>query len=286
MGDDLDNYAAARKLEDIKLFQDISDMTPKREAEIKAMEHKLASQGLAHSGARFLSEINIMFDSTQEVIDKAIARRKELAGKVPALLESANIAAFENKLCEIIDGTYNGVKTRLTLNPRSAGGGSVIRQAEQRAYAMRAKLRSALAALPLEVKLGMNEKGASAAPAITISNSMVGNLNLGTVIGNLNSSIRQLTVEGHKDLGAALSKLSEAILISDELGDSAKKELLEHAAFVSGEMTLPEEQRKMAPVRTSIEMLKSGVLVASQLVTLWQGVEKALQMMGVLPPSS
>ena len=64
-----------------------------------------------------------------------------------------------------------------------------------------------------------------------------------------------------------------------------KKDLLEHVAFVSGEMALPGAKRKVGPVRSSIEALKSGLAVASELVSLWQGVEKAPQMMGTLPHS-
>jgi len=286
MSDENEDLAAAKKLEEIKLHQDISDMTPQREAEINAIGRKLAAQGLSQSGSRFMAEVEIMFDSIQGVVDKAVARRRDLGAQVPGLLTTATLATLENTLAQLVSGTVTGVSSRLRMNPRNAAGGAVMRRVEQRSYAMKARLKSALAALPLEVKFGMPDKKEVPAPAINISHSTVGNINLGNVIGDLNSSIKQLTAEGYRELGDALQNLGEAILASKEIGNSEKKDLLEHAAFVSGEMALPSEQRKMGPVKTSIEALKSGVQVATQLVGLWQAVEKALQMMGVLHPSS
>jgi len=284
MADSAD-FAEARQLEDLKLSQDISDATAKREAQIQEAQRKLAAQGLLRSGARFTTEVNLLFESTQEIVDKAVARRKELGQRVPLLLTKPNLATLEAKLIQMIDGTVNGVKTRLTLHPRNAGGGSVLQRAEQLAYGMKAGLRNRLAAAPLEVKFDMGNTTGAPAQSINISNSTIGNLNLGTVMGDLNGSIQQLRQEGQVDLSDALEKLSEAIIGSAEVQDQVKKDLLEHVAFVSGEMALPGAKRKMGPVRSSIEALKSGLAVASELVSLWQGVEKALQMMGALPHS-
>ncbi len=227
--------------------------------------------------------MNLLFESTQEIVDKAVARRKELGRRVPLLLTKPNLATLEAKLIQMIDGTVNGVKTRLTLHPRNAGGGSVLQRAEQLAYGMKARLRNRLAAAPLEVKFDMNNTAGAPAQSINISNSTIANLNLGTVMGDLNGSIQQLRQEGRVDLSDALEKLSEASIGSAEVKDQVKKDLLEHVAFVSGEIALPEAKRKMGPVRSSIEALKSGLAVARELVSLWQGVEKALQMMGALP---
>src|ERR1039457_4178773 len=55
-----------------------------------------------------------------------------------------------------------------------------------------------------------------------ISNSTIANLNLGTVVGDLNSSIQQLNVEGRKELAEEFRKMTEALGSSQELNDDAR----------------------------------------------------------------
>ncbi len=117
---------------------------------------------------------------------------------------------------------------------------------------------------------------------INISHSTIANLNLGTVVGDLNGSIQHLSSGGQGNLAEDLKKLIEGISASGELGDSAKKEILEHLAIVSTEAAKPADSRKTAPLKTSIEAIKSGIGVAAQLVALWQAVEAALRGAGVI----
>jgi hypothetical protein len=117
---------------------------------------------------------------------------------------------------------------------------------------------------------------------INISQSTIATLNLGTVVGEINSSIQTLTNAGQDDLAKSIRQLTEAISASTDLDESIRKDMLEHLALVSAEAALPAGKRKMAPLRSSIEVLRSTVSLGTQLVTLWQAVEHALKAVGIL----
>jgi Mg-chelatase subunit ChlD len=117
---------------------------------------------------------------------------------------------------------------------------------------------------------------------VHISNSTISNLNLGNVVGDLNSSIQQLSTEGRNDLAEALRKLTEVVGASEQMNDEVRKEVLEHLSIVSGEAAKPAGSRRMGPLKTSLEAVKSGVALGTQLLTLWQGAEHALKAAGVI----
>jgi len=275
-------FADARQLEDIKFMQWISDAAVKREEAIKASERALAARGLRQSGARFMAEVNIVFAAIEDIVEKAVAYRQELAAKVPALVEPSNLRPFKDKLDQYIDGGVNAFRQRSTLQPRGAAGPALMREAERRAYSAKARLNNRLAAMPLEARLGMHEMDEPRVTNLHISNSTIANLNLGNVIGDLNSSIEQLGTAGHNDLGEKFGKMTEAIAASADLDDSTRKEVLEHLAVVSTEAAKPVDKRRMGPLKTSLEAIKSGVAVGTQLLTLWQGVEHALKGAGII----
>ena len=61
---------------------------------------------------------------------------------------------------------------------------------------------------------------------VNISNSTVGNVNLGNVIGDLNGSILDLNTTGSTGLADGFKRMTEAIIASKELDGEAQKELL------------------------------------------------------------
>jgi hypothetical protein len=110
-----------------------------------------------------------------------------------------------------------------------------------------------------------------------ISNSAIANLNLGNVMGDLNGSIEQIATTGQKPLAEEFAKMADAIAASKDISDAAKKELLEHLSMVSAESAKPAEQRRMGPLKSSIEAIKSALLVAGQLASVWPPLEHALK---------
>ncbi len=78
-----------------------------------------------------------------------------------------------------------------------------------------------------------------------ISNSTIANLNLGNVVGDLNSSIQNLNTEGCNELAKEIRNMTEAIASSKDLKDDARRELLEHLAVVSAEAAIVPPQLEM-----------------------------------------
>ncbi len=279
-----DNVATALKLEEIRLLQVLAEASRTRGSEISALHSRLAAKGLFNSGARFKGELDIVFASLQEVLTKTIAHRKELSIKVPELLSPSSLEEFQSQLNRCIDGAVKGIGMRSKLPPGNLVTGAVKSEAERRVQALKARISQELQAMPLEANLGLHREGEQNVTTFNISNSTIAGLNLGNVIGDLNSSIQHLNTEGHTALGGEVAKLTEAVAASTELDDGARKEVLEHLAVVTAEAAKPTEQRRMGPLKTSVEAIRSAILVGTQMVTLWQGVEHALKSAGISFP--
>jgi hypothetical protein len=146
---------------------------------------------------------------------------------------------------------------------------------------MKEKVRRELDAIPLEAELGLHKNAAPQISTLNISHSTIANLNLGTVIGDLNGSIQTLGASGQSDAAEKIREITEAVSGSAEIPNGERKELLEHLALVAGEVALPPENRKSGPLKTSIAALKSGLSIAAQVLTLWHGLEPILRADGI-----
>jgi hypothetical protein len=166
MDDPNARFSDARQLENIYFNQSISEAAVEVNAKIQASERSLAARGLGQSGARFKAEVDIIFASIGDIVEKVIAYRRELGAKVPALLEPSNLKGLKDKLDRYVDAGVNGVRQRMTLQPSGAVGPALIQEAERKAYAMKARLNQKFAALPLEARLGVHQTaGADHEPA-------------------------------------------------------------------------------------------------------------------------
>jgi hypothetical protein len=101
-------FADARKLEDMKLGQLMSEAAAESAQKIRASDSILAAKGLARHPAQFKAELDIIFASVEAFIDKAVVLRAELGAKVPALLEPGSMKSFKEKLERHVDGAING----------------------------------------------------------------------------------------------------------------------------------------------------------------------------------
>jgi len=100
---------------------------------------------------------------------------------------------------------------------------------------------------------------------------------------NLNGFIQQLNAGGQKELAEELKRLAESLGSAPELNDEARKEMLEHLSVVSEEFAKPPGQRKMGPLKSSLNAIKSGIPIAAQLFGIYQGLEHALKAARVIP---
>jgi hypothetical protein len=107
---------------------------------------------------------------------------------------------------------------------------------------------------------------------INISNSTVGNLNLGEQIGNINTAVHILAAtndERAKDVAEALKQLTEAISVAPQLSPAQKKENLELLSALATEAQKPQEQRAFGVVKSVVAGLGSALSTAGTLSDLW-----------------
>jgi hypothetical protein len=274
----------ALELEKNRFMKFIGEAATKTQNEVAALVNRLAAQGAAISSDRYMGEIRIHFSHVESVIEKQIALRQELGRKVPELFEEQRLKTLDDELARYVDSAVNGFINRRSSQPPHPGGAALdalSRQMEQQGFSIKAKLKAELEALRLESRLGLHKEPAPVV-SFNISHSTIANLNLGTVVGDLQSSIQNLTGQGQPELAVTVQRLTEAIAVSQELQDAQRKELLEHLSLVATEAAHPPESRKMGPLKSSIAVLQTTLSTATQLAGLWSTAEHALKALGVL----
>jgi hypothetical protein len=270
-------------LEEQKMIQVWLDAHKQRDRDRVAMLQRLTPVGLRNSGNHLIEEMNLTFDSMRLSLEKAIGVRKEISVHVPEMLSTATLDDLAIRLSRYVDGASNAAMSPpemdITGPVRIAFSGRV----QQRTEELRSFVARQILALKTEAQLGIPQSKNFQMTTYNISNNA--NVNLGTVIGDMNGSIQRLNEGGQLQLAEALKKLTEAIISSTELETAKQKELLEHLELVSDEAAKPVEKRKMSLLKTSIETIKGMLLAGSQALALWQGVEHELKIHGINLPT-
>jgi hypothetical protein len=175
-----------------------------RRKDLTALERELAAHGLGFSGARLKCEMDIVFQGFESLIEAAIAYRKELATKVPELLFPVHLKDFQVKLEHYVDIAIGVLERRYYENPAikmlpRVSVDAAIKRATMRADVLKGRFNNQMRAMALEGSLGMHREDQSQV-SLNISNSQITNLNLGSVVGDLNGSIQILTTAGQTKL--------------------------------------------------------------------------------------
>jgi hypothetical protein len=274
----------ALQLEKVKLTMLEEQQSELCQEQLRALARQLAAKGIALSGGRLMGELEIVFVGFENIVETAIANRKDLAKRVPELLLAERLTTFQAKLDHYADMAVTVLRRRFTEDPsmkmlRGPAIEAATTRAEMRARSLKANIDNQLKAVALEHTLGMHGEESQKVTYLNISHSTIANLNLGTVIGELTASIQTLNSNGQSELAEAVRHLSKAISASSELVD--KKGMIENLAHLSDEAALPAEKRKMAPLKATMQSLKSGLAIVSELVPLWLKVEEALRGTGI-----
>jgi hypothetical protein len=111
---------------------------------------------------------------------------------------------------------------------------------------------------------------------IRISGSSIGVLNT----GNLEMVDTAITVLGQnpetREVGAAISKLANAVAQSEELSPDNKNEAMETLSTVAAEATAPKEKRRNIMVRTLLRALPAAIQTAAGVLQIWHEVEPVI----------
>ncbi len=99
-----------------------------------------------------------------------------------------------------------------------------------------------------------------------ISNNTIANLNLGTVLGDLNASVQSLQNNGAPQIADIIQKLTSGISNSTAIKDADRKDLLENLALVSNEVSSEPDKCKPGLLKASLSFITAGLAAAIELV--------------------
>jgi len=108
---------------------------------------------------------------------------------------------------------------------------------------------------------------------INVSQSTIGTLNLGTIVGAIENHLTTLESGAGKDVSDGLRRVTEAILSSGDITDDKKKELVENVEFVAEEAVREPSKRRVGLVKAALTALSAGLAVASSAATVWTTLE-------------
>jgi predicted unusual protein kinase regulating ubiquinone biosynthesis (AarF/ABC1/UbiB family) len=96
----------------------------------------------------------------------------------------------------------------------------------------------------------------------------VGSVNTAQV-GLIDVAMDSINNSGNDEIGQAIKELTEAVINNRELDKNEQGQILEQLAFIAKQAALPEDQRQISIVRTVLNVLQSGLEVATNLTALW-----------------
>jgi hypothetical protein len=111
---------------------------------------------------------------------------------------------------------------------------------------------------------------------ISINNSTVGALNLGTVLGDLQTNLTILRTGGQEELADELKRLAEAIGQSEALGER-RKDALEQVAAISAEAQKPAEKRSLGVIKAIAFALGTTLATVADVSTAWDAVHPLIK---------
>ena len=115
-----------------------------------------------------------------------------------------------------------------------------------------------------------------------ISNSTITNLNLGTVLGDLNASVQSLQNNGAPQIADIIQKLTSGISNSTAIKDADRKDLLENLALISNEVSSEPDKRKPGLLKASLSFMTVGLAAAIELVPLCHDLHEKLKAAGFI----
>lgn len=119
--------------------------------------------------------------------------------------------------------------------------------------------------------------GAMTLNNINVINSEIGVLNTGNlrVVDSVISTLKQnpATLE----IGAAISKMANAIAQSGDLTPEKKNEAMEILGTVASETVQPKPKRRNVVIKTLLDALPTAIQTAASIIQIWQQVEPVIK---------
>jgi hypothetical protein len=253
-----------------------------REAErqCEVILNDAASRGVALSGATVALRLKARIEAAERVLRRRITAEKEVLSKEQETAPPEWRGKLEEDIRILLDQIEQDLDAKLREDlvrlSRGASAHSAIKaenltpEIERLTDYYLREVEVLHGGFTLDAESRAREiKAAMGRVTISIHHSTVGTLNLGTIIGNIQSSLSVLKAEGHDQIVEALKRLAEEIGDTEELG-TKRREALEQVAEVTLEAEKPAAERRVGIVRPLLEDLYKTLSTSANLIKVWE----------------
>ncbi len=105
--------------------------------------------------------------------------------------------------------------------------------------------------------------------SINVSGGQIGNLNLGKIIGNINTSLKSIEADAGDKVATAIKAVGDSILSSKDLSETSKKDALEQLDGLATEAKAAEPERKQGIAKSLLTSLDSLLATAGRAGEIW-----------------
>lgn len=110
-----------------------------------------------------------------------------------------------------------------------------------------------------------------------LTNSQIGTINLGSIIGNVQNHLTALNDPAAAEVRDGLARLTQAAIDAEDLEDGAREELLEHIDLLAEEAQKHPAERRLAITRSVLGIVATTVPAVTTLSEVWTGVAPTLE---------
>jgi hypothetical protein len=237
----------------------------------------LGDYGVSSPGIASREIANIVMGSIEKIAMEMIYWRRKTAGKNPVLASVEHLRRLQETIFGFIDAQERGA---VDLIARRSGAKVPSSEAplSQDIARIKSEIRSDLSTLEIEIKTGL---GVDSPPPshITIQGSSIGDLNFGTIVGNIQANATTLEESGNPDVARAIRELVHAIETSTEFQqEQERQEAAELVGEIAKQASLPTNERSARSVIMTV-VARSKALLSELTSThqLWQKLESLLK---------
>ena len=253
----------AGELESLR-YADLAEKANLRERQkVEEFRRSQASRGTLQSGATFMGIARIRAEKTEELILGRIAIRKDLALEFPELGAEHALDALLADLEGLTSLAFKGLYQTPGLQIEGAVGQALRRRDEQEVSRLNAFAHRQIEMLKREIALKLHKKVPSDAVSV-VTGGGPAIVNLGTIYGNVQQVIGNVSEGGYQELAELLQQLAKAINDSEALGQE-RAAYLEQVQFIASQAAQPVETRQPGVVKGLLAGLRAGLADAAHI---------------------
>lgn len=107
---------------------------------------------------------------------------------------------------------------------------------------------------------------------ISLQNSNIANLNLGSQVGTINAALEVISTAGSRELAQALKEFTEAVASQQGLSDDQRREVIEALSTLAVEAPKKAEERSIGTLKAVMGYIPTAIASAKELAELWDKV--------------